>query len=464
MPAYPPDPYRLARTLPRLKSILKDSRAKWVLTTENIRSMAQAVFQEDPELKSLQWQATDLITEGIESEWKEPEIDERSLAFLQYTSGSTGTPKGVMLSHGNLLYNLKLIRDAFEIPEYEKGKGVSWLPPYHDMGLIGGILAPLYAGASTILMSPLAFLQKPLNWLRAVSRHRGLISGGPNFAYEMCVRKITPAERDTLDLSHWGLAFSGAEPVRAGTLDRFSEYFAPAGFRKEAFYPCYGLAEGTLIVSGGKKSESPVVRSFSRKALKEHRALELSGNETDIKEFVGCGRDLPGQIIRIVEPETFESAKGEVGEIWASGPSIAKVVETGGAFRKSISGAVEFRRDKFPALSSSDQKTVNRQQATVTASFGPEILVFFMKELFVTDRLKDLIIIRGQNHYPHDLELTAEKAHSSLRAGCGAAFPSSKQERGSSSSRTGAHGPRKSPLLESGGSDPRHPTGPHRAA
>jgi len=408
VPAYPPDPYRLARTLPRLKSILKDSRAKWVLTTENIRSMAQAVFQEDAELKSLQWQATDLIREGMESEWKEPEIDDQSLAFLQYTSGSTGTPKGVMLSHGNLLYNLKLIREAFEIPEYEKGKGVSWLPPYHDMGLIGGILGPLYAGASSILMSPLAFLQKPLNWLRAISRHRGLISGGPNFAYEMCVRKITPEERETLDLSHWGLAFSGAEPVRAATLDRFAQYFAPAGFRKEAFYPCYGLAEGTLIVSGGKKSEAPVVRRFSREALKEHRALEMLGNDTNAKEFVGCGQNLPGQTIQIVEPETIRVCeKGELGEIWVSGPSIAQ-----GYWKRE-----ELSEKVFRARIGEKEENIEKRFLR-TGDLG----FFHEGELFIAERLKDLIIIRGQNHYPHDLELTAEKAHLSLRAGCGAAF------------------------------------------
>jgi phthiocerol/phenolphthiocerol synthesis type-I polyketide synthase C len=419
VPAYPPDPYRLSRTLPRLQAIIKDSQAKLVLTTEEIRSMAEMVFSEDPALRSLRWQSTDQLKETLTLDWKEPSISGDSLAFLQYTSGSTGTPKGVMLSHGNLLQNLALIRQAFEIPSYHEGKGASWLPPYHDMGLIGGILEPLYAGGSTVLLSPLTFLQRPFTWLQAISRHRASISGGPNFAYEMCLRKITPEQRASLDLSHWTLAFSGAEPIRASTLDRFAEVFGPCGFKREAFYPCYGLAEGTLIVSGGRKIDPPVIKKVLRSELKKNRAVEsFDNNEEETKTVVGCGKCLPGQKIVIVDPESLRPcAPGEVGEIWVSGPSVAQ-----GYWKRE-----ELSEKVFRARLEGEESGVRSQE-----SGGGDFKKYFLRtgdlgflkdgELFVSDRLKDLIIIRGQNHYPHDLELTVEKSHSSLRPGCGAAF------------------------------------------
>ena len=193
-----------------------------------------------------------------------PDIDRDTLAFLQYTSGSTGSPKGVMLTHGSLLHNSALISYAFE--HTSSSTGVFWLPNYHDMGLIGGVLQPLYLGRPNVLMSPMAFLQKPYRWLSAITRFGGTTSGGPNFAYELCLRKITEKQRKTLDLSTWRVAFNGAEPVRAETLHRFAEAFGPCGFRREAFYPCYGLAEATLLVSGGRAFHPPIVRRWSRVA------------------------------------------------------------------------------------------------------------------------------------------------------------------------------------------------------
>jgi len=441
VPAYPPDPYRLSRTLPRLQSIVKDSGAKIILATKEIEGLAKMVFAEDPILSSLKWITTDHLSKNLALEWKEPEISSSSLAFLQYTSGSTGLPKGVMVSHGNLLHNLKLIRQAFEIPGYHEGRGVSWLPPYHDMGLIGGILEPLYAAGSTLLLSPLTFLQKPYLWLKAISDYRGTISGGPNFAYEMCLRKITPEQRSTLDLSHWSLAFCGAEPIRPQTLEKFAEVFAECGFKKEAFYPCYGLAEATLIASGGKKSNPPVLKKILRSELKKNKVFTLplpppiegggvpllfpsplvgEGQGEGVKTIVGCGNVLPDEKLLIVNPESLkECSPGEVGEIWVSGPSIAQ-----GYWKKEELSEKIFRAHLNTSPSPCPSPQREREEELVKVPFLRTGDLGFMQEgeLFVTDRLKDLIIIRGQNHYPHDLEIAAEKSHAALRPGCGAAF------------------------------------------
>ncbi|MFO1518604.1 MAG: SDR family NAD(P)-dependent oxidoreductase [bacterium] len=403
VPAYPPDPNRLSRTLPRLQAMIQDSQAKVVLTTDMIRQMAEFMFEQAPDLAALPWVGTDGIEGGVEAEWKLPSLSPNSLAFLQYTSGSTGVPKGVMLSHGNLLHNLKLIQGAFGVTP--QSMGVSWLPPYHDMGLIGGILEPLYAGAATILMSPLDFLKKPLRWLRAVSRYRGTTSGGPNFAYEMCARKITAEEKEGLDLSSWQLAFSGAEPVRAETLDRFADAFASCGFDRRAFYPCYGLAEGTLIVSGGVKDEPPLLRSLNKKELEKHRAREAREISQDSILLVSSGRNLPDQKIAIVDPQTLKACpEEEVGEIWVKGPSVAQGYWNRPDLTREVFASFLAETKEGPFLRTGD--------------------LGFLKngELFVTGRLKDLIIIRGNNHYPQDIEHTFEKSHPALRAGCGAAF------------------------------------------
>ncbi len=257
VPVYPP---RRNRSLNRIQAIADDAEAKVALTTELVLNRVMPLIDETPHLKQLTWLATCQVPPDMEREWTMPDVHGDTLAFLQYTSGSTGTPKGVVLNHANLVHNSALISYAFE--HTRSGTGVFWLPSYHDMGLIGGILQPLYVGRPNVLMSPMSFLQKPYRWLSAITRFRGTTSGGPNFAYDLCVRKITPEQRKTLDLSSWRVAFNGAEPVRAETLDAFTEAFAPCGFRREAFYPCFGLAEATLIVSGGYVLDPPVVRAF----------------------------------------------------------------------------------------------------------------------------------------------------------------------------------------------------------
>ena len=326
-----------------------------------------------------------------------------TLAFLQYTSGSTGVPKGVVLTHANLMHNSASIAYAFE--HTRSGSGVFWLPSYHDMGLIGGILQPLYIGQANVLLSPMSFLQKPFRWLQAISRYRCTISGGPNFAYDLCVSKISPEQRATLDLSNWRLAFNGAEPVRAETIDRFTEYFEPCGFRREAFYPCYGMAEATLIITGGFKSAPPVCRSFDGEALEKNQVLDALGDEAGARELVGCGANLLDQQLVIADPHTLtRAAADQVGEVWISGPSVAqgywnRPEETAHTFQAYLQDGGD-----GPFLRTGD-------------------LGFLQDgELFICGRLKDLIIIRGRNYYPHDIERSVGASHSRLRAGQGAAF------------------------------------------
>ncbi|AKT41199.1 MupA/Atu3671 family FMN-dependent luciferase-like monooxygenase [Chondromyces crocatus] len=403
VPAYPPSMARLERTLPRLRAIAVDAQATVVLTTAALLSIAEGLAAHDPAFGRMRWVATDSLVEGMEDAWKDPQSSRDTLAFLQYTSGSTTTPKGVMLTHGNLLYNLELIAEGFG---HGPGSvGVIWLPPYHDMGLIGGILQPIFMGFPVTLMSPVAFLQRPARWLQAISRYRATTSGGPNFAYDLCVRRIAPEQRATLDLGSWEVAFTGAEPVREETLRRFEEAFAPCGFQRRAFYPCYGLAEASLIVSGGRKLDLPVSRSFDRTGLEQHRVRELAGSEAEARALIGCGPSLRGQQVVIVHPEQrTHCAEDEIGEIWVQGPSVAqgyweREEETARAFRVRPEGQAEGAYLR-------------------TGDLG----FFHDGELFVTGRLKDLIIVRGRNHVPQDIELTVERSHPALRPGCGAAF------------------------------------------
>ena len=403
VPIYPPDPGRIERTLPRIQIIAHDAQVAAALTTSSILTFSDSLLNVAPELKSIRWLATDNIPTEVAGSWRSPDISANSIAFLQYTSGSTGSPKGVQLTHANLLWNSSLIHQRFE--NTAESRAVIWLPPYHDMGLIGGILQPLYTGHRVILMSPIAFLQRPVRWLQAISRFRGTISGGPNFAYDLCERKTTLDEISKLDLRDWSVAFNGAEPIRRETIYRFAAKFEPCGFRREAFYPCYGLAEATLLVSGSVKGQGPVFRYFDQGALKNQCAAEVTDADLSAHPLVGCGRSNVAQRILIVAPDTLlELPPGRVGEIWISDPSVAQGYwnqpdETRRVFQAFLSdtGAGPFLR---------------------TGDLG----FVHDGELFVTSRLKDLIIIRGINHYPQDVEVTAEESHPALRKGCGAAF------------------------------------------
>ena len=403
VPAYPPDPTRLDRTLPRLRAIVRDARASVVLTTSFIQEMGEGLFEGAPELAALRWVATDALPEGTEAGWVRPAPAPDTLAFLQYTSGSTGDPKGVRLSHGNLLHNLGLISHAFEVRS--DSVGVIWLPPYHDMGLIGGVLQPLYAGFPVALLSPLAFLRRPRFWLESLSRFGGTISGGPCFAFDLCVRKVPASEREGLDLRRWELAFCGAEPIRPEVMTRFAEAFAPSGFQREAFYPCYGLAEGTLIASGGRKGEGVLTRTWDSAALERNEAVEAADGP-GARALVGCGRTMPDQTLLVVDPETRRPCPPErVGEIWVSGPSVAQ-------------GYWERPEESEAAFGARLADSDGGPRFLRTGDLG----LLRDGELFVAGRRKDLVILRGRNLHPQDLELTLERSHAALRPGCGAAF------------------------------------------
>lgn len=400
VPAYPP---RNQRKTPRIQAISIDAQASVALTTTAMLPTLQSILIPETKQGNFHWLTTDNIAQGIEDSWQQPAINGDTLAFLQYTSGSTGTPKGVMLSHGNLLHNSDV---TYQLMEHSpSSKFVSWLPVYHDMGLIGGILQPLYGGFPCILMSPASFLQRPYRWLQAISHYKGTTSGGPNFAYEQCVQRITQEQKETLDLSSWSVAFNGAEPVRQDTLEQFATTFAECGFRREAFYPCYGMAEATLIVSGGFKTALAQVKTVDKSALSQNQIVEATAQSQDIQSFVSCGETIPQQQIVIVNPETLtRCSSDEVGEIWVSGLSVGqgywnRPLETEQTFHAYLKDAGE-----RPFLRTGDLGFLHNG------------------ELFITGRAKDLIIIRGRNLYPQDIELTVERSHLSLRSASGAAF------------------------------------------
>ena len=271
VPAYPP---RRNRNMHRIQAIADDAAALVALTVADVAERTTSLLENDSSLKRLIWLATDNVPDEEAEAWQMPTIEEHRLAVLQYTSGSTGSPKGVMLTHANIMHNCSLITTAFEAGR--DAFGMSWLPAYHDMGLVGGILNPLFCGRPTVLMSPMSFLQKPVRWLRGISNYGVTISGGPNFAYDLCTKKISDDQLAGMDLSSWTLAFNGAEPVRRETLEKFTRKFAPCGFRREAFYPCYGMAETTLIVTGGARRKPPVVRCFDGSELDEGRIIRAA--------------------------------------------------------------------------------------------------------------------------------------------------------------------------------------------
>jgi FkbH-like protein len=403
VPAYPPRGSRIKHSLSRLQSIFEDAKPKFILTLSSLAQHGTAAFVTGDSAEP-QWLATDQMHEQEAANWKMPSITPDTLAFLQYTSGSTTIPKGVKVAHRNLLHNEWLISRAFE--HTNESVVVGWLPLYHDMGLIGNVLQPLYRGIPCILMPPTAFLLNPFCWLSAISNYRATTSGAPDFAYDLCVQKIPPEKRAALDLSSWKVAFNGAEPIRPETLERFTAAFSSCGFRRETFYPCYGLAEATLMVSGGKPSQPPAMRSFLSRSLEQGNAKEATPSpDTPTRTLVGCGQNLPGQKIAIVDPESLrECPPRKIGEIWLSGESVAE-----GYWRREEQTETVFRAH----LAECDKRSYLR-----TGDLG----FFSDDELFVTGRLKDLIIIRGRNHYPQDIEYTMEKAHPALSRGCGAAF------------------------------------------
>lgn len=399
VPAYPP---RRNRNMARIQAISDDAQAKVALTLHEVSERSADLLDEAPRLKSLTWIATDQIGDDEGKAWKPRKISPSDLAMLQYTSGSTGTPKGVMLTHANLMHNCQIICWGFE--PTRDSSGLSWLPTYHDMGLVGGALKAMFYGRPATIMSPMAFLQKPVRWLRAISKYRVSISGGPNFAYDLCTQKITDDQLDGVDLSCWKVAFNGAEPVRAETLEKFTQRFSPFGFKHTSHYACYGMAETTLIVTGSYSGRGPVIRSFDSKGLDNRQVIPVQDDASGSRALVGCGRVLPDEQVAIVNPETHERlAADQIGEIWVNSPSV-----TQGYWNKpeATAGACNFR------LASGEGPFLR------TGDFG----FFFEDQLYVTGRLKDLIIVRGVNRYPQDIEMTVEKASPKIQPSAVGAF------------------------------------------
>ena len=400
IPAYPPRPNR---SLSRIYNILQNAQTNLALTNSETLQSLERQLERTPELKDLHWIATDTIDIAGQKDWQEPDISLESIAFLQYTSGSTAEPKGVKIAYKNLLHNLEAIHRCFE--HSPQSKGVIWLPPYHDMGLIGGILQPLYGGFPVTLMSPLMFLQNPLRWLKAISRTQATTSGGPNFAYDLCVRKLKPEQLTGLDLSSWQVAFNGAEPINQETLNRFAKTFAPYGFDSSAFYPCYGMAEATLIISGGYSRSAVVTKTVKGKALEQNKIVPAHVDEPHSRTLVSCGKSLLDQKIAIANPETLASCQPEeVGEIWVSGSSIAQGYWRQPEVTKATFDAYLKDSNAGPFLRTGDLGFLDRG------------------ELFFTGRLKDTIVIKGRNHYPQDIERTVEEVNSWIRPSCVASF------------------------------------------
>lgn len=401
VPATYPKP---KRPLPRLDTIAADCSPSLVLTHSSVMD-GLCLERQSPDVADLTWEPTDQLEAGADFTPIDRSADD--LAFLQYTSGSTSEPRGVMISHSNLLHNLETIRQGFGIEPAGKGAtvptGVFWLPAYHDMGLIGGILTPIYVGGTSHLFGPTTFLRRPQRWLELLSETGAQFSGAPNFGYELLVQKTNEEQRAALDLSKWRLAFCGAEPIHPATLHDFATAFASAGFREDAFYPCYGMAEVTLLVTGGKGSDTVRVLHVDREQLRQHQAVRVEESNEQAQGLVGCGASLDGQQVEIVDPQSQTTcSEGRVGEIWVRGRSVSR----------GYWNLDDVNREVFQAkLAGSTEQDFLR-----TGDLGFQL----EGELFITGRLKDVIIIRGRNHYPQDIERTANESHPAV--GMGAAF------------------------------------------
>jgi acyl-CoA synthetase (AMP-forming)/AMP-acid ligase II len=404
--AVPGDPPRNRRAYFDLRDRFMASEATLVLAhTTVLKKLKHQLSAPDfsSTFNSVIWVATDGIASVDASNWVEPKLASNRLAFLQYTSGSTGQPKGVMITHDCLLHNQQVLQMAFG--HTEQSIGVGWLPLFHDMGLIGNVLQALYLGSPCILMSPLSFIQKPVRWLQAISRYQATTSGAPNFAYDLLCRHVGAEQLEKLDLSSWDVAFSGAEPIQAATIERFVAKFGACGFWREAFYPCYGMAEATLFIAGGQKADPPVVKHIQEAALEQNQVVLVDREQEGSRSIVGCGQAwLDGKLV-IVDPlSLIQCPPNQIGEIWVSSAGIGK-----GYWSQ-------------PDLS--DRTFQAYLQDTGAGPFLRTGDLGFLQdgELFITGRLHDVLVFWGLNHYPQHIEQTVEQCHPAFRSNSCAAF------------------------------------------
>jgi 8-amino-7-oxononanoate synthase len=410
VPAFPP---RRNRNMGRIDAISRDAQAALALTSSDaLERIDRATLTDSPSLQRATWLATDTVSSELASDWVHPKLNPQDIALIQYTSGSTGTPKGVVLTQFNVMANCKMITEAFQVTTDDRA--VSWLPLYHDMGLIGGIINPIFLGCSVTLLSPLAMLTKPIRWLRAVSNYRASVTGGPNFAYSLCVERISEDMCEGLDLSYLKLAFNGAEPVRADVMERFTRKFAPYGFSHKAHYPCYGMAETTLLVTGADPHKEPLLVDFVASDLEQYRVREAApGAKVPTRRLVGCGRTVGEEEVIIVDHETCTLANPDaIGEIWIHSPSVGL-----GYWKKPQETA-----EVFQATLVDDP---NQTPFLRTGDLG----FFYRGELFVSGRLKDMIIVHGVNRYPQDIEATVEQCSEHLKPAGAAAFAFERDEK-----------------------------------
>ena len=400
IPAYPP---ANARHMGRIDAMVKDADAHLVVTTSGTRDRIIRWLDQRQAERPLTYLGVDEIEVAESDGWTETEIRGDSLAFLQYTSGSTSRPKGVMVSHSNLLANLRMIERSFgHTPDSPM---VSWLPMFHDMGLIGNMLEPLYLGAQTVLMAPLSFIRRPASWLEAITRFRPRWIGAPNFGYALAADNSTSEQRRMLDLSSLRVAYCGSEPIDHRVVRRFADVFADCGFRSEAFYPCYGLAEATLLAAGSTPGTGARVSHLDGAELARHRAVAVDAGTDGERVLVGCGHAPEGQTLAIVDPEArLALPERQVGEIWLRGGNVAAGYWRNPAATREVFLATLADDPQRPYLRTGDLGFLDDGQ------------------LFVTGRIKDVIIIRGRNHYPHDIERTVEGAHPALQPTGAAAF------------------------------------------
>ena len=401
VPIYPP---RKNRSLNRFNSMARSSGARFALVRADLMEAVDSQFKKEEALSDLIWLSTDTIRTHDDTEVAMPYIESDTPAFLQFTSGSTAEPKGVVVTHGNLVHNLAVGQDAMQLSEADRG--ISWLPHFHDMGLIGGVLQAVFSDlADSRFFAPQLFLRKPSLWIEAISRYRSTLSVGPNLGYELCLQKVTDEQIEQLDLSAWRVAITGAEPVRPQTLRRFAERFARCGFTIETFRPSYGLAESTLLVSAPLQGGPPTIRSFAETALRGDEVIAAKTGSEGSVELVSAGQILGGQAVQIVDPDSLERLSADrVGEIWISGESVAR------GFWNNPTAS----RESFKARITGGTKSCYMR----TGDLG----FIFENELYIAGRLKDLIIIGGINYFPQDIEETVRNCHPALQDGLGAAF------------------------------------------